>query len=325
MKIIYRAQIRQVIFISISASWLYLYFSKVHTLANRNGSAGHFAKNTSLKDRAVPLEPRSSCALTVVTAYFRIPNKFSHAHYVSWMSNFLTLKSCLIIFTDNLSNFEALDPSSLVLIQVNLRQRVYEVFNLSEEFWIQQVEIDPEKDIHKGMELYWVWALKTHFVAEAARRNEFSSDYFMWLDIGVFRDDRFLNKDIRSLRPPSDFDNNSVYYGCPYQFDPSDLYVDASGKCMTDFSHKNRLAGGIFVLHKSVAFEWFEVYKDTLYEYKYRTWFAGKDQNVLATACIEFPTICTIVPSDGAPGNEWYTLIYYMFGLMPHARPRHLR
>ena len=41
----------------------------------------------------------SSCNATIVTAYFKMRSKHSHEEYVSWMSNMLTLKDCMLIFT----------------------------------------------------------------------------------------------------------------------------------------------------------------------------------------------------------------------------------
>merc|ERR1719237_403548 len=41
----------------------------------------------------------TSCNATIVTAYFKMRSKHSHEEYLSWMSNMLTLKDCMVIFT----------------------------------------------------------------------------------------------------------------------------------------------------------------------------------------------------------------------------------
>ena len=40
-----------------------------------------------------------------------------------------------------------------------------------------------------GRELYWVWNEKTHLLKLAAELDTFSSNYFLWLDIGAVRRD----------------------------------------------------------------------------------------------------------------------------------------
>ena len=58
---------------------------------------------------------------------------------------------------------------------------------LSEEQWRAQEAMDPEQGIGHNRELYTVWNEKTNFMMTAARENFFSSDYFLWLDIGAVR------------------------------------------------------------------------------------------------------------------------------------------
>lgn len=56
--------------------------------------------------------------------------------------------------------------------------------------WKKQHEIDPENSYHSP-ELYIVWAEKIHMVMEAIEDNAFSSDYFIWCDMGSFRTAEF--------------------------------------------------------------------------------------------------------------------------------------
>ena len=69
-------RIQSVIFIIILSLLLYFLLSKRRQLINR------------------PI-----CNGTIVTAYYKIRSKFSHEQYVDWMSNMLTLRDCMVIFT----------------------------------------------------------------------------------------------------------------------------------------------------------------------------------------------------------------------------------
>ena len=57
--------------------------------------------------------PRPSCNVTIVTAYYRMRSKHSNEEYLSWMSNFLTLQDCMVIFTqpDLVSSIRILRPA----------------------------------------------------------------------------------------------------------------------------------------------------------------------------------------------------------------------
>ena len=44
---------------------------------------------------------QDSCEATIVTAYFRMVSKHSHDEYLSWMRNMLTLRDCVVVFTQS--------------------------------------------------------------------------------------------------------------------------------------------------------------------------------------------------------------------------------
>ena len=56
-----------------------------------------------------------NCSSTLVTAYYKIPSKHSHTKYTTWMTNFLSLPDCLVIFVQpGLEGLvRALRPASL--------------------------------------------------------------------------------------------------------------------------------------------------------------------------------------------------------------------
>ena len=55
------------------------------------------------------------CNSTLVTAYYKIRSKHSHAKYTTWMTNFLSLPDCLVVFVQpGLEDLvKALRPASL--------------------------------------------------------------------------------------------------------------------------------------------------------------------------------------------------------------------
>ena len=87
-----------------------------------------------IKDKIYPISleinlPPSFCNVTIVTAYYRMNSKHSHEEYLSWMSNFLTLQDCMVIFTQ---------PDLASLIQI-LRPANYQTI-------INSMELNQEYD-----------------------------------------------------------------------------------------------------------------------------------------------------------------------------------
>ncbi len=58
--------------------------------------------------------------------------------------------------------------------------------------------IDPEK--YHTPELYMVWAEKVKFVNDAIKMDYYGSNFFVWCDIGVFRDKNYINNNFMSDR-----------------------------------------------------------------------------------------------------------------------------
>ncbi len=44
---------------------------------------------------------QKACPITWVSAYFNIPSKHDHVQYMNWLDNLLSIKMCLVLFTDN--------------------------------------------------------------------------------------------------------------------------------------------------------------------------------------------------------------------------------
>ena len=65
--------------------------------------------------QAPRLPPSPSCNNTVVSAYYSIPSKHSHQQYLAWMTNFLTIPDCLVVFVapEVAEEVRALRPPSL--------------------------------------------------------------------------------------------------------------------------------------------------------------------------------------------------------------------
>ena len=85
------------------------------------------------------------------------------------------------------------------------------------------------------------------------------------------------------------------------------------GKSLADFSKTVRLGGGTIGCDRESVEAWHMAYYATMRSYLERNLFAGKDQTMMATTCLE-TDLCLIV--HGNYGN-WFKLQDWLIGNLP--------
>eukprot|EP01048_Picozoa_sp_COSAG05_P006695 COSAG05_NODE_446_length_9772_cov_117.012923_2_plen_210_part_00 len=87
---------------------------------------------------------------TIVTAYFDVPSKRSHAQYEEWMANMLSLQDRMIIFTSpDLAPFikklraHAALETIIVPMSIEDRQWPLPIHHENRSFWERELERDP--------------------------------------------------------------------------------------------------------------------------------------------------------------------------------------
>jgi hypothetical protein len=258
---------------------------------------------------------RQQCPITWVSSYFSIPSKRGHNQYMSWIDNLLSMRMCLILFTDNqeVEDKATSSPAKPLVIHVDLKAEAMTRLNMSTEFWERQFEMDPEREIHQGYQLYWVWALKSYFLSDAMQlesKSGFHSDYYMWMDAGLMRDQSYNNMDIRSIK--TDMNQHQVYFGLVEQF--QEIFPATTSWCDgPSFLHKNRIMGGIFGGYKTIINQWLDSFKEVTKQYIKCGWFVGKDQSIINTACLRFEGLCNFVrPPPSSTKDPWHVLKYHI-------------
>ena len=85
------------------------------------------------------------------------------------------------------------------------------------------------------------------------------------------------------------------------------------GRSLTNFQFKVRLGGTTIGCDKSSLEAWHKAYYKTFERYIAEEMFAGKDQNIMATTCLE-TDLCLLV--DGA--GQWFKLQDWLIGNLPN-------
>jgi hypothetical protein len=220
--------------------------------------------------------------------------------------------------------FSATKRSFTAYQVVDLEELATFVFQKDTAYWEHQLEIDPEKETHQGYQVYWVWDLKTHFLAEAARANVFNSDVFVWIDTGCLRIGKYTGMDLVYVDPPPAMTElPGIYIGLVNEFSDVQRTLDANEKALAVFTHEMNgyIAGASFGGTKESIMRWEKAFMEVFSDYVDRGVFTGKDQNLYATLCIERPSLCRFIRPNWVLNDVWFGLVPYVLGEMPDAVP----
>jgi len=250
---------------------------------------------------AQPVTSSSSprCNSTLVTAYYKIRSKHSHAKYTRWMTNFLSLPDCLVVFVQpGLEDLvKALRPASLPTLVIPRPLTSFLVHDLTDETgWDKQEQKDHELAVGHSRLLYWIWNEKTHLMKIAADLNTFSSSYFVWLDIGAVREESNNHKKLLNIVPPEP----GILLLAMEPFTEEELQAGSEA----NFQHVNRIGGGTIGADRKSLEIWHNAYYAQISSMIKEERFVGKDQSVMAATCLANPGLCLLVKSNG----NWFYL-----------------
>ena len=86
------------------------------------------------------------------------------------------------------------------------------------------------------------------------------------------------------------------------------------GRSLANFQFKVRIGGGTIGCDKISLEAWHKAYYKTFARYIDEKSFAGKDQNIMATTCLE-TDLCLLVYSDH---GQWFKLQDWLTGNLPN-------
>jgi hypothetical protein len=248
-------------------------------------------------------------ANAVVSAYYRLPSKHPYSKYDRWMRNFLSTQDPLVVFTqsnmvDRIKQLRKHAANRTVIVECELDQLPVRL--LGDDFWRHQLRIDPEASSHKSYQLFWVWLSKTWWTVQAVHLNFFSSDFFLYSDIGSFRTDTFNDKVV--IRYPDVVPDGTILWMAHHPPKPPPTRIWTSKRIRGHFFHSGSLGAG-------KAESWLEFhprFAATIDSFVSEGRFVGEDQFVLQSTCLLNPSLCAYVPSAQVNDNHYFGLRYVL-------------
>jgi GR25 family glycosyltransferase involved in LPS biosynthesis len=191
-------------------------------------------------------------SVTCVSCFYNIgKSKYNTDAYTKWFASTLNIDANYVIFTD-LASLELIKP-------YRQDQNTRYVIKPLDEFTIKAGMLDPKRHMHEthvpSLDVGLIWLNKLEMVKLASESNEFSSDWFMWIDAGLasLRDVKpggpafkFANLDFSKFSPAK------LYYG---QSEPNEIMSGI-------WEYKHNVQGGFFIIHKSSINKFFKLFQE---------------------------------------------------------------
>jgi Bacterial protein of unknown function (HtrL_YibB) len=248
---------------------------------------------------------------TVVTAYFTLKSKFAKEEYIKWMSNMLSLQDAMVIFTshemiDTMQSLRTHAANRTVIIPFDLNQLEL-VQKYDTKFWEHQLDIDPEKRIHRSYELFWIWLSKSFFVNQAIQLNPYQSEIFMWSDIGCYRNSRYRSKQM-IVQIPLIPEDRILQMAHHEPRPPPYIWWNDKYTQKPLFYH----SGSQMIGYKDTWIRFHGEYLKTVEGFVQRDMFLGEDQTVLQSTCLRVISLCAYVPFSQVSDNHYFGLRYVL-------------
>lgn len=250
---------------------------------------------------------------TIVTAYFQLEkSKSDHNTYLEWMTNMLIIQSPMVIFCDKNSvtkieeirNYESIHyPTKIIIIEFTdfYTYKYIEIFK-------QQYETKDHEKLH-NVYLYLIWNEKSHFLKKAIEINPFSTEKFLWVDIGCFRQpNRWFIHWPNSDKIPKD----KMLLLSVYPFTKQE-YGSGNLETLFDFQHTyGRIGGTIFGGTIDSILRWHEQYYELMEYFITIDRFIGKDQNIMNSIAVLYKDTVELITTDPSVNDRWFYLQNYL-------------
>ena len=286
-----------------------------------------FALNIQRKrkggDPTRPLEVRECVNFTtVVTAFYLTKTKKASLDaYMRRIENFMRLPCFLHIFipAELLSKIQELRKDFAEKTYIHVKEFSELHYAGFSDIWREQHAKDPEKRIHVP-ELYVIWHEKMKFVTQAISKNVFpGSKYFVWCDIGCFRNKSHVPKLLTfpSTNRLQDTDETKMHILQIQNFPGKELLrnIFYTDKKLIPEVMPTKIRLGATILYSGIEGwrRYDEAYENLLWKLYRRGDFIGKDQDIMYVLLRMQPELYTVIPKPPKYfGDPWFFLQYYL-------------
>jgi len=249
---------------------------------------------------------------SIVSCYYKIKSKRSHDNYNNYINNlFNNINSNVnfIIFTSkDLENY-LLDKTKRIK-NIKIITKEFEDIKLLTQYnqiWEKQYNLDLQKNTGRGIECYVLWNSKLDFIKESIEKNYFNSDKFIWMDIGMIRNNDYIN-DLNNFPQYNLISDNKIDIVLLRNFsNPNQKY----------FQDEIHFSGSMYGGKINIFKKFIKLYYDKFDEYITNNKFIGCDQQIISSVYLENMNLFNPINPNGKTDPWFYLVKYYSSIMLP--------
>ena len=243
----------------------------------------------------------------LVTCYYNVGSKKrtheDYMRYADLLLGKLDVNTNIVLYTSNdltylFKKYEERLPRLKIVVK-----ELYdlEIYGRYKDHWDHQYSMDSQKSSGRTWQCYVIWNSKLYFIAQAIRSQYFSSDKYIWIDIGIVRDEFYANL-VPTFPDASKISNDKIDIALLHGF------VNRNQKYFKDEVH---FAAGLFGGSAMTLMMYYALYKKKLDDYIFNGYFIGCDQQIVASVYVENPTLFRIFHALRAGTDPWFSMLIY--------------
>lgn len=219
-------------------------------------------------------------SFTIVSAFWPVKNKYGCEEYFDWMKKSLRINCPYVFF----SSKEVIEKIKEIR---NDLPTYYIELNLEDLYCYRYKNNLLSCTPHVPSSLVNViWNEKVFLLEKAFKVNPFNSDFFMWIDAGIYF--------YRNEYPPTTiFPNINKIKTLPkdkFIFSSSDSNVFEEYK-VHDNHYYHYISGGCFIIHKNIIQDFISLYKSYIDKYLSQYNWVNTEQKILTHILAEHPEL----------------------------------
>jgi hypothetical protein len=245
-----------------------------------------------------------SCS--IISCYYKIKSKRSHDNYDNYINNLfnsINKNVNFVLFTSkDLEEYFLIKTKLLTNVKVIVKEfDNIELLNNYLNIWESHYKMDLQKNTGRGIECYVLWNSKLNFIKEAIQLNYFNSDKFIWMDIGMIRNNEY----IEYLNNFPNYENISN--------DKIDIILlrNFNNQNQKFFQDEIHFSGASFGGHKNIFDKFISLYYNKFDEYIANNKFIGCDQQIISSVYLENRNLFNPIKPIGKTDPWFYLICFY--------------
>jgi hypothetical protein len=209
--------------------------------------------------------------LTIVSGYWKVTGKYATTKFENWLNNTLTI-NCPYVFFGNEESINIVKSIRKDLPTHYVNMEITEFYS-----YCFKDTVKPMPPHVPSTEVNLIWNEKINLVEKAKELDPFGSDFFMWVDAGIYQ---YRERKPDLTKPYPNEKKLKLLPTNKFIFSTSDFGNFEEFK-VHDNNYYHYISAGCFIMHKSIVNSFAELYRKYMRKYLSQYNWINTEQKIL--------------------------------------------